>query len=73
MTIENASAPVAYVTSGTGLATGIMSANELLAYMSIFFLVLTYATNLYFKIRQERRMKRAEAAGKLVEVSADVD
>ena len=73
MTIESASAPVAYTTAGTGLATGVMSANELLCYASIAGIVLTYITNLYFKIRQDRRMQRAEAAGKLVEVSADVD
>ncbi|WP_417537319.1 phage holin [Marinomonas sp.] len=47
-----------YVTSGAVTAFGGLTANEIAAYGGLFFAGATYFTNLYFKIRSVRRVKK---------------
>tara|TARA_R110000744_G_scaffold69739_3_gene141424 strand:+ start:1966 stop:2157 length:192 start_codon:yes stop_codon:yes gene_type:complete len=49
-----------YITSGGVAAFGGMTANEVTMCAGIFFAGATYFTNLFFKIREDRRSERAE-------------
>ena len=51
-----------YASSSTVATFGGMTANDIAAFGGLAFIALTYVTNLYFKIKADKRVEKDKAA-----------
>ena len=56
--IDKATAPASYTASILTGIFGVATLNEVALVIAIIFTVLTYATNLYFKFRADKRAEK---------------